>query len=121
MPNPDGLKADCRVLIAFFSCLTTCPKRTSRARLKRAGRSTGKRKTVLRPYAAEGDTRPVFSLLLPPPNVTGRLHMGHMLNQTQMDIIMRWHRMRAFVDAVASGDGSRRDRYPDDGGAPAGD
>jgi len=32
--------------------------------------------------------------LLPPPNVTGRLHMGHMLNQTQMDIIVRWHRMR---------------------------
>ena len=36
-------------------------------------------------------------LLLPPPNVTGRLHMGHMLNQTQMDIIVRWHRMRGFV------------------------
>jgi valyl-tRNA synthetase len=35
-----------------------------------------------------------FSLLLPPPNVTGRLHMGHMLNHTQMDIIVRWHRMR---------------------------
>jgi len=45
----------------------------------------------------EADTRPVFSLLLPPPNVTGRLHMGHMLNQTQMDIIVRWHRMRGFV------------------------
>jgi valyl-tRNA synthetase len=39
----------------------------------------------------------VFTLLLPPPNVTGRLHMGHMLNQTQMDIIVRWHRMRGFV------------------------
>jgi valyl-tRNA synthetase len=44
-----------------------------------------------------GDTRPVFTLLLPPPNVTGRLHMGHMLNQTQMDIVVRWHRMRGFV------------------------
>jgi valyl-tRNA synthetase len=44
-----------------------------------------------------GETRPVFSLLLPPPNVTGRLHMGHMLNQTQMDIIVRWHRMRGDV------------------------
>ncbi len=41
--------------------------------------------------------RPVFTLLLPPPNVTGRLHMGHMLNQTQMDIVVRWHRMRGFV------------------------
>jgi len=44
-----------------------------------------------------GETRPVFTLLLPPPNVTGRLHMGHMLNQTQMDILVRWHRMRGFL------------------------
>ena len=41
--------------------------------------------------------QPVFTLILPPPNVTGRLHMGHMLNQTEMDIIVRWHRMRGFV------------------------
>ncbi len=34
-----------------------------------------------------------FTQLLPPPNVTGRLHMGHMLNQTEMDILTRWHRM----------------------------
>src|SRR5579871_5003323 len=40
-----------------------------------------------------GDSRPVFTILLPPPNVTGRLHMGHMLNQTEMDILARWHRM----------------------------
>jgi valyl-tRNA synthetase len=44
-----------------------------------------------------GESRPVFTLLLPPPNVTGRLHMGHMLNQTQMDILVRWHRMRGFL------------------------
>jgi valyl-tRNA synthetase len=41
--------------------------------------------------------QPKFTLILPPPNVTGRLHMGHMLNQTEMDIIVRWHRMRGFV------------------------
>jgi valyl-tRNA synthetase len=35
-----------------------------------------------------------FVILLPPPNVTGRLHMGHMLNQTEMDILTRWHRMK---------------------------
>jgi valyl-tRNA synthetase len=35
----------------------------------------------------------IFTILLPPPNVTGRLHMGHMLNQTEMDILTRWHRM----------------------------
>jgi valyl-tRNA synthetase len=37
---------------------------------------------------------PRFTLLLPPPNVTGRLHMGHMLEQTEIDILVRWHRMR---------------------------
>ena len=41
--------------------------------------------------------KPIFTLLLPPPNVTGRLHMGHMLNQTEMDIIIRWRRMRGFI------------------------
>src|SRR5947207_1451922 len=49
------------------------------------------------PTPPPGETRPVFTLLLPPPNVTGRLHMGHMLNQAQMDIIMRWHRMLGDV------------------------
>ena len=38
-----------------------------------------------------------FTILLPPPNVTGRLHMGHMLNQTEMDILTRWHRMSGDV------------------------
>ena len=46
---------------------------------------------------APGSKQPTFTLTLPPPNVTGRLHMGHMLNQTEMDIIVRWHRMRGFL------------------------
>jgi len=45
------------------------------------------------PTGAE-DAAPQFSILLPPPNVTGRLHMGHMLNQTEMDILTRWRRMQ---------------------------
>jgi valyl-tRNA synthetase len=44
--------------------------------------------------AGTQDTAKKFTILLPPPNVTGRLHMGHMLNQTEMDILTRWHRMR---------------------------
>lgn len=40
------------------------------------------------------DPARAFTMLLPPPNVTGRLHMGHMLNQTEMDILTRWRRMR---------------------------
>ncbi len=36
---------------------------------------------------------PVFTMLLPPPNVTGNLHMGHMFEHTESDILVRWHRM----------------------------
>ena len=37
---------------------------------------------------------PLFTVLLPPPNVTGQLHMGHMLEHTEIDILIRWRRMR---------------------------
>jgi len=36
----------------------------------------------------------VFSLVIPPPNVTGSLHIGHMLEHTEIDVTVRWHRMR---------------------------
>jgi valyl-tRNA synthetase len=39
---------------------------------------------------------PAFSIQLPPPNVTGTLHMGHAFNQTIMDSLARYHRMRGF-------------------------
>ena len=39
---------------------------------------------------------PVFSIVIPPPNVTGSLHIGHMLDHTVIDILTRWHRMRGF-------------------------
>ena len=45
------------------------------------------------PTPADAASNNPFVQLLPPPNVTGRLHMGHMLNQTEMDILTRWHRM----------------------------
>jgi valyl-tRNA synthetase len=47
---------------------------------------------VATPTSIDASHKP-FVQLLPPPNVTGRLHMGHMLNQTEMDILTRWHRM----------------------------
>ncbi|MFL2980234.1 MAG: valine--tRNA ligase [Methylophilaceae bacterium] len=37
-----------------------------------------------------------FSIMLPPPNVTGTLHMGHGFNQTLMDTLSRYHRMKGF-------------------------
>jgi len=39
---------------------------------------------------------PVFSIVIPPPNVTGSLHIGHMLEHTEIDILTRWHRMRGY-------------------------
>jgi valyl-tRNA synthetase len=38
----------------------------------------------------------VFSIALPPPNVTGSIHIGHMLEHTQIDTLVRWHRMRGY-------------------------
>jgi len=37
--------------------------------------------------------KPYFSLVIPPPNVTGQLHIGHMLDHTLIDMAVRWHRM----------------------------
>jgi valyl-tRNA synthetase len=37
-----------------------------------------------------------FCIVIPPPNVTGALHVGHAFNNTLMDILTRWHRMRGF-------------------------
>ena len=41
----------------------------------------------------DGESSP-FTILLPPPNVTGNLHMGHMFEHTESDILIRWRRMR---------------------------
>jgi valyl-tRNA synthetase len=43
--------------------------------------------------AGKSDVQPAFVVLLPPPNVTGYLHMGHMLEHTEIDILVRWRRM----------------------------
>ena len=42
------------------------------------------------------DTRPVYVCPMPPPNVTGSLHMGHASRATNEDTLVRWHRMRGF-------------------------
>ncbi len=46
---------------------------------------------------------PAFSIQLPPPNVTGTLHMGHAFNQTIMDSLTRYHRMMGFNTAWIPG------------------
>ena len=37
-----------------------------------------------------------YSIMIPPPNVTGVLHVGHAFNNTLQDVLIRWHRMRGF-------------------------
>ncbi|SFG23965.1 valyl-tRNA synthetase [Palleronia marisminoris] len=50
-------------------------------------------------FAAGANAKPgaeTFSIMIPPPNVTGSLHMGHAFNNTLQDILMRWKRMQGF-------------------------
>ena len=53
--------------------------------------------------ASMDDNKPSFSIQLPPPNVTGTLHMGHAFNQTIMDGLTRYYRMRGFNTAWIPG------------------
>ena len=52
---------------------------------------------------AAKDGAPAFAIQLPPPNVTGTLHMGHAFNQTIMDSLTRYHRMMGFNTAWIPG------------------
>ena len=47
-------------------------------------------------FASKPDDRPAYSIVIPPPNVTGILHMGHMLNVSLQDILIRRARMQGF-------------------------
>jgi len=45
-------------------------------------------------HADEASAATPYSIVIPPPNVTGSLHMGHALNNTLQDVLIRWHRMQ---------------------------
>ncbi len=48
-------------------------------------------------FTARADgSKPPYCIVIPPPNITGSLHMGHALNNTLQDILIRFHRMRGF-------------------------
>lgn len=44
----------------------------------------------------DDDTKPSFSIVIPPPNVTGKLHMGHAMDETMQDILVRYKRFKGF-------------------------
>ncbi len=44
----------------------------------------------------DDDSRPTYTVSIPPPNVTGSLHMGHALNDTIQDILIRYHHLKGF-------------------------
>ncbi|HEY6990259.1 MAG TPA: valine--tRNA ligase [Bryobacteraceae bacterium] len=46
---------------------------------------------------SKAKSAPVFSMVIPPPNVTGSLHIGHLFEHTMSDVAVRWHRMRGEV------------------------
>src|SRR6266850_173132 len=47
-------------------------------------------------FHSRPDTRQPFTIVIPPPNVTGALHMGHALNNTLQDVLIRWRRMQGY-------------------------
>ncbi|MDR4492965.1 MAG: class I tRNA ligase family protein [Nitrospirales bacterium] len=49
---------------------------------------------LFQPSASTSDTH--YSIVIPPPNVTGSLHIGHALNNTLQDILIRWRRMQGY-------------------------
>ncbi|MCE2394424.1 valine--tRNA ligase [Candidatus Poribacteria bacterium] len=47
-------------------------------------------------HAADTSDKPPYSVVIPPPNITGSLHIGHALNNTLQDALIRWRRMQGY-------------------------
>ena len=60
---------------------------------------------------------PVFSIVIPPPNVTGQLHLGHALNVTLHDVIVRTRRMQGYNTLWHAGHRPRRNSHAERGRA----
>src|ERR1700722_9962526 len=54
-------------------------------------------------FRATPDDRPPYCITVPPPNITGALHMGHALNHTIMDTLGRYKRMSVFNTLILPG------------------
>ena len=47
-------------------------------------------------HAAVNPDKKPYTIVIPPPNITGQLHMGHALDETLQDILIRWRRMQGY-------------------------
>ncbi len=62
-------------------------------------------------HADETSAKPTYSIVIPPPNVTGILHMGHALNNTIQDILIRFQAHDGLRDPVDAGHRPCRHRH----------
>ena len=71
-------------------------------------------------FHAEADrSRKPFTTVMPPPNITGKLHMGHALDNTLQDILIRYKRMEGYNALWIPGDRPCCDLYRGEGDQPA--
>ena len=70
-------------------------------------------------HADAASPKKPYCIVIPPPNVTGSLHLGHALNNTLQDILIRWQADARLQRALDARHRPRRHRHPDRGRAPA--
>ena len=78
----------------------------------------GEERLLQRPSEDHRSRKP-FTIVMPPPNVTGQLHMGHAMDSTLQDILIRFKRMQGLRRAVGARHRPRGHRHPDQGGGGA--
>uniref|UniRef100_A0A8K9UWN5 valine--tRNA ligase n=1 Tax=Oncorhynchus mykiss TaxID=8022 RepID=A0A8K9UWN5_ONCMY len=85
VPTPPGEKKD---------VLSPLPDSYSPQYVEAAWYSWWEKQGYFKPDISEPNPRGVFMMCIPPPNVTGSLHLGHALTNAIQDCLTRWHRMR---------------------------
>ena len=69
---------------------------TNPERCRPQPRNSGIRAVIFTPTRRHAAPKGTYTIVIPPPNVTAALHLGHALNNTLQDILIRWHRMQGF-------------------------
>ena len=59
--------------------------------------------------AGKDPSKPPFTIVIPPPNVTGNLHIGHALNNTLQDILIRWNKVTLTLSTHDAGGITQKD------------